>query len=93
MSGSVQFNDVCGKVCVCERRWGALALDVSLLKSHTSGPVIWKGCNVQQTHTERNRECREEGGRERDFFYCFRASFTMNLSSLYVDLAGELFCF
>lgn len=59
VSGSLEFNDVCGKVCVCERR-GRFGLGLSLLKSHTSGLVIWKGCIAAQTHTEREREERKE---------------------------------
>jgi len=31
---------------------GGVALTPSLLKSYTSGPVIWKGCCAGQTHTD-----------------------------------------
>lgn len=51
---------------------------VSLLKSYTSGEVIWMGCNARKTHAERER--REERKEGRVFFIGFRASFVMNLS-------------
>lgn len=56
---------------------------------------IWAGYlegmqHAANTHTERNRDRRVKGGKEGSF-YCFRASFTMNLSSRYVDLGGELY--
>lgn len=46
------------------QRRGRFALALSLLKSYTSGLVIWKGCCAGQTHTDREKE-RE---RRRDVF-------------------------
>ncbi len=68
MSRSLEFNDVCGKVCVSVcvsvfvQRKGGCALGLSLLKSYTSGLVIWKGCCTRQTHTDRKKERGGEGG-------------------------------
>lgn len=93
MSGSVQFNDVCGKVwvCVCVFVKGGGG-DACPRCEPFEVSHIWAGYlegmqRAANTHTERKRDCREEGGKE-ESFYCFRASFTMNLSSRYVDLAG-----
>ncbi len=68
MSRSLEFNDVCGKVCVCVcvcvfvQRKGRFALGLSLLKSCTSGLVIWEGCCAGQTHTDRENEGGGGGG-------------------------------
>lgn len=80
------FVGRCVCFCVCAKE-GRLALGLSLLKSYTSGLFIWKGCCAGQTHTEKER--RQKGERE-GCFYCFRASFSINLSSRYVDSAQVL---
>lgn len=40
---------VCVCVCICAEEGGG-ALGLSLLKSYTSGLVIWEGCCVGQSH-------------------------------------------
>lgn len=60
-SRSVVFNDVLGKVCVCVKGGGGLALGMSLLKSYTSGWIIWKGCNKRKTPMQTEKEDRRKG--------------------------------
>lgn len=84
MSRSLEFNDVCGRVCVCVsvyvQKKGGGAFALSLLKSNTSGLVIWKGCCAWQTHRQYETE--------RDIFIV-RGSLSINLSLPCVDPKGS----
>lgn len=87
----MMFVGRCGCACVCVFVKGGGG-DACPRCEPFEVSHIWAGYlegmqRAASTHTERKRDCREEGGKE-ESFYCFRASFTMNLSSRYVDLAG-----
>lgn len=75
-------------VSVFVQRRGRFALGLSLLKSYTSGLVIWKGCCTGQTNTDRERGKEEE---EEGRFYRFRAHFSINLSLPCVDSVTDTF--